>query len=81
MIPIFILGKKRWSWLALAFAILMGISRIYLCVHYASDVLGGMITGTIAGLIGALIAVNLPRKWYAWPRGNKNRRHRHVRTR
>ena len=66
MIPLFILGKKRWSWLALVFGVLMGISRIYLVVHYPSDVVGGMITGTVAGLIGTLIAVNLPRKWYRW---------------
>lgn len=66
MVPLFILGDKKWSWLALVFGILMGISRIYLVVHYPSDVIGGLITGTIAGIIGTLIAINLPRKWYRW---------------
>ena len=66
MVPLFILGKKRTSWLALVFAVLMGISRIYLVVHFPSDVVGGMITGTVAGMIGTLIALNLPRRWYRW---------------
>ena len=66
MVPVFILGKKRWSWLALVFAVLMGISRIYLVVHFPSDVLGGMITGTITGMIGTFCALIAPRWWYRW---------------
>ena len=68
MVPLFLLGKKNWSWLALVFGILMGISRIYLVVHYPSDVLGGIITGTIAGIIGTLITTRIPAasKWYGW---------------
>ncbi|MBR4473761.1 MAG: phosphatase PAP2 family protein [Oscillospiraceae bacterium] len=66
MVPVFVLGNKRWSWLALVFAVLMGISRIYLVVHFPSDVLGGVITGTIAGLLGVLIAKALPKAWYSW---------------
>ena len=66
MVPLFILGKKNVSWLAIVFGILMGISRIYLVVHFPTDVVGGLITGTIAGMIGTLIAMKLPRKWYRW---------------
>ncbi len=66
MVPLFLLGDKRKSWLALVFAVLMGISRIYLVVHYPTDVIGGLITGTIAGMIGTLIAINLPSPWYRW---------------
>ena len=66
MIPLFILGNKKTSWLALVFAVVMGISRIYLVVHFPSDVVGGMITGTIAGLIGTTISLFLPRFWYRW---------------
>ena len=66
MVPLFILGNKKTSWLALVFGILMGISRIYLVVHYPTDVIGGLITGTIAGILGTLIAINLPKKWYRW---------------
>ena len=74
MVPLFLLGNKRVSWLALVFGILMGLSRIYLVVHFPSDVLGGMITGTIAGLLGTLIAVHLPGKWYSWSLGKKKER-------
>ena len=66
MVPLFILCDKKKSWLALLFAVLMGISRIYLVVHYPTDVVGGMITGIIAGMIGTLIAINLPKVWYRW---------------
>ena len=64
MVPLFIMGKKNISWLALVFAVLMGISRIYLGVHYASDVIGGIIVGSLAGLIGYFVASKLPAIYY-----------------
>ena len=66
MTPLVILGKPRVKILAALFAILMGISRIYLCVHFPSDVLGGLIVGVFAGSMAVLIAKKLPRKWYRW---------------
>ncbi len=64
-VPVFLLGKKRWSWTALIFAVLMGVSRIYLVVHYPSDVLGGLIVGTAAGVIGTLISENvIPKRYF-----------------
>ena len=66
MTPAFILGKRRVKIAAAAFALLMGLARIYLVVHFATDVLGGMIVGIVAGCLGVLIARKLPRKWYAW---------------
>lgn len=79
MIPVFILGKKNWSWLALVFAVLMGISRIYLVVHYPSDVLGAVITGTISGLVGTIIALRIPSssKWYGWDLRKSQRKGAH----
>ena len=29
----------------------MGFTRIYFCVHYASDVLGGIVVGTTAAIL------------------------------
>lgn len=55
MTGLFFVGNKKYSWTAFIFAILMGMSRIFLCVHYPSDVLGGFLVGFIAGLIAGLI--------------------------
>ena len=62
--PVFLIGKKRVSWTALLFGVLMGIARIYLCVHYPSDVLAGFLVGTLAGCTAVIIAAKLPGKWY-----------------
>ncbi|MBR5095161.1 MAG: phosphatase PAP2 family protein [Oscillospiraceae bacterium] len=73
MVPVFILGNKKASWLALVFGVLMGISRVYLVVHYPSDVVAGMITGTIAGLLGTIFSMLAPRFWYRWDLLKKRR--------
>lgn len=41
---------------AMVFAALMGFSRIYVEVHYCTDVLGGAIVGIIYAVIGVLLA-------------------------
>ena len=64
MTAVFLVGNKKVSWTAFIFAFLMGISRIYLVVHYCTDVIGGLIVGTFAGIIGTLIAKKLPDGWY-----------------
>jgi undecaprenyl-diphosphatase len=40
----------RWAWLAAGVAFVIGFSRIYVGVHYPSDVVGGFAIGAIAGL-------------------------------
>lgn len=66
MTPVIILGKPIYKVLALCFAVLMMISRVYLMVHFPSDVLAGMVVGIFAGCMGVLIASKLPYKWYDW---------------
>ena len=66
MTPAFILGKRRVKIAAAAFALLMGLARIYLVVHFPSDVLGGVVVGIVAGCLGVLVAQKLPRRWYQW---------------
>lgn len=59
--------KKKWIGLSLiVFAFFMALSRIYLMVHYPTDVLTGAIVGTIAGLIGgySAMAIHLRYKRY-----------------
>ena len=64
MVPVFLTGNRKVSWTALIFAFLMGLSRIYLVVHYPSDVLGGLIVGTIAGILGTLLSQKLPQRYF-----------------
>lgn len=64
MTAVFLVGNRRISWTAFIFGILMGISRIYLAVHYASDVLGGIVVGLVAGSIGYFICTKIPTVFY-----------------
>jgi len=36
-------------------AVLIAFSRMYLYVHYPTDILGGIIVGIVSGLVGAYI--------------------------
>lgn len=49
--------KKKWAWLLFIIPVVVGISRIIRCVHYPSDVVGGMILGIVAGLIGYVVSI------------------------
>lgn len=49
---------KLWK-PALVIAVLIAFSRLYLYVHYPTDILGGIIVGGAAGYIGYLIAERL----------------------
>ena len=66
MLPIFLLGNKRKSWLALVYALLVMISRVYLVVHYPTDAIVGALVGIIAGLIGTVISQKLPACLYTF---------------
>ena len=59
MMGVFLTGKKKYSWTALLFALLMGFTRMYLVVHYPTDVLGGLLAGALGGVIGFLFTVLL----------------------
>lgn len=44
----------KWGWIALA-AVLVGFSRIYLFVHFPTDVLVGAFPGAVMAAINVLI--------------------------
>ena len=51
-------GRRRalWGAAAVAFSILMGLSRAYLGAHWLSDATAGILLGTSCALLAALIA-------------------------
>lgn len=59
---LFLMMNKKYSWSFLFIPLLMAWSRVALFVHYPSDVLFGLITGTIS-LIAAYFSYKLILKW------------------
>ena len=69
-------GRKRMATGALIVSVLIAFSRMYLYVHYPTDVLGGMIVGCAAGYFGNRLAAHLIRSWrqkMKKPEDRKNR--------
>ncbi|MGP8207503.1 MAG: phosphatase PAP2 family protein [Acidimicrobiales bacterium] len=60
-------GRRRalWAAVAVAFAILMGLSRAYLAAHWLSDATAGALLGTSCALTTALVTDLLQRRWHA----------------
>lgn len=54
-LPLLLRAKKRFGIPAIVLAFLIGASRIYVHVHYPTDVIVGAIVGIIAGLIATLV--------------------------
>ena len=45
---------RKYGVIALVLAFLMGFSRLYVGIHYPSDVLGGMVSGVITSIIAVM---------------------------
>lgn len=52
---LFFAGRKRLAAGALILALLIAFSRMYLYVHYPTDILGGMAVGVLFGYLGFVI--------------------------
>ncbi len=53
--------SKEWGFPALALAVLIAFSRIFLFVHWPTDVLAGSLLGVLCGILACLIARKLER--------------------
>ncbi len=54
---------RKWIIPGILYVLLMGISRMFLIVHYPSDILGGFVFGVCAGIISFFIILTIYRKW------------------
>ena len=57
-VAFFLAFKKKWGWVALLMPPVMAFCRVYLIVHYFTDVVAGLIVGTVGGVL-ALVFTNL----------------------
>ncbi len=45
------MNNRRWGIVAYVLALFIGIGRVYVGVHYPTDILGGIVVGTLAGIL------------------------------
>ena len=62
VVALFMAGERKLWKTALVLAVLIAFSRLYLYVHYPTDVLGGLILGLIAGYLGSRLILWLMAK-------------------
>lgn len=56
-------APEKWmKWVSMVVAILMGLSRLYVGVHYPTDVIGGVLVGLLAGWLADLIVRTVLKK-------------------
>ena len=64
---LYLAGEKKLWKMALILACLIAFSRLYLYVHYPTDILGGILVGIFSGFIGSKIVTYMMKK-----RANQN---------
>ena len=61
VVALYLAGEKRLWKIALILACFIAFSRMYLYVHYPTDVLGGAVVGVISGYIGYKVTLRMSR--------------------
>lgn len=56
---VILIQHRKWGIAACVLAALIAFSRMYVYVHYPTDILGGLILGVIFGILGVLIVNKL----------------------
>lgn len=64
----------KWSWLLLVFAAVMGFTRLYVGVHYPTDILGGAVLGVFYGYAGFQGALFVEWLWMKLMKVNAGKR-------
>lgn len=54
-VTVLFFAKEKYRYPALVLAVLIAFSRLYLYVHYPTDILGGILVGILCGVIAYLI--------------------------
>ena len=62
--------NKKWGWVGFVLALVIGLTRLYFIVHYATDIVGGFMVGAIAGVIGTYLMKYL----FSLIKKNKNKK-------
>ena len=59
---LYLAGEKKMWKAALVLAVLIALSRLYLYVHYPTDIIGGVIFGSLSGYLGYKIVEQIRKK-------------------
>ena len=51
--------RRKWEWIAVGFAFLMAMSRVYLHAHWFSDVVAGVLLGSGIALGAAALSTEV----------------------
>lgn len=54
-----VVKNKKVKWIFPVYAVLIGCSRLYLMVHYPTDVIGGMIVGIVSGVLAYFVTKSI----------------------